>query len=480
MRIYSDPIEVLDVCAPPMHLKVHEDVRARLRTDEMRSMATRFDTFWASLHQRLQCLNLEACNTDLLEEARKCVEGLYQRFDFEKQQINRMLVETHRDSTNSSGLAFTSVKRAMQEKVVDWDATFANFEQKFLPTEKDLRRLTGSQLKKLFDHTTGSVGSDSRLTSPSLAPTLEESDISEDGADTKSLLSIQDAQDGMALSTSNLEAIDFKLGDLPVGTPSSTSSFTRSLSAPTLQRPSQVSGEQSSSGLPRIIQELSESGSDTDSTICADNRSTALPQVGPSGSHSPNADSDQPPEQVHRSKGNGRKARGDARGVADLVKQFDLSPPASRPQSPKYRYDSENEFQRPLFKRGYSDYTRAMARSKKHSGTSTDPESAPASRSRSPINGTPQRLRKDVPAMLGSGSGRNVARKLLHSTMMRNRSQSYLQPKMKASTNSQLLRDLSVRGQSLPQGNQGRTVPACEDPPNLHGLLKGSLGDLRT
>lgn len=402
-----------------MQIKVHEDVRSRLRADEMRSMATRFETFWASLNQRLQCLNFDACSPELVDEAHKAVDGFHQRFGFEKQQISRMLFETHRDSTSSSGLAFTAVKRAMQEKVVEWDATFASFEQKFLPTERDLRRLTGSQLKKLFDHTTGVSTTDSRLTSPSLAPTLEEGDTSEDGADTRSLLSIPELPGSMPLSAANLEAIDLKLGDLPVGTPSSSSSFSRSLSAPSLQRASQQPAEATTSGLPRIIQELSESGSDSDSTVCADSTNAVLPSNDKDVKATPEGAAKQQSDQLEETTAAARSkddtlVRPDNRGVAKLVRQFDLSPPASRPQSPKFRKGGEGDIQRPVFRRGYSDYTRAMARSKKHSGTITDPESAPVSRPRSPDlypafarNSSTQRLKKEKPLLIRSGSGRS-------------------------------------------------------------------------
>jgi len=52
--------------------------------------------------------------------------------------------------------------RAIQEKAIGWDETFADFEQEFFPSEKDIRRLAALQLKKFFlerDESTGSLTS---------------------------------------------------------------------------------------------------------------------------------------------------------------------------------------------------------------------------------------------------------------------------------------------------------------------------------
>lgn len=392
VRVYSDPIEVLEVCPPPLEIKVHADVRARLRLDEMRSMSNRFDAFWTSLHQRLNAINLESCASDKVEEARRIIESFHQRFEFEQSQIKRMLFETYRDSVSSSGLSFADVRRTMQEKVVEWDAAFASFEQSFLPTEKDLRRLTGTQLRKLFD-SGPSQATESRITSPLLSPAVEEKEASDDGLDSLSLLSLPDVPSGLPLSEANLAAIDFKLGDLPSSRPATAgATIVRTYSAPLLPAPSQtgINSKAIDNPLPVAIQESTESAeSDTgsDTTVCADLpvssqsgvvQSEQAPHLERTGSASSAKTSATP---IASQSGHSRPSQISSHGVSDLVRQFDLSSPPSRAREDSF---SETEVRRPVFKRGHSDYARAMAYSKKRSGTITDPESLPSSRPRSP------------------------------------------------------------------------------------------------
>lgn len=418
MRIYSDPIEVLEVCPPPSNLKVHEDVQARLRTEEVRSMASRFASFWNSLSERLQSLSRNTSPLENQEEAQKTLEDYRRRSDYERQQMMRMLLETHKEYTRSSGLALTSVRRAMQEKVVDWDAELASFEHKFLPSERDLRRLTGGQFKRFFDSSSAPSTPDPRLSSPILAVEESERDSGDDSVQPSSLLSIPDLPGGMPLSAAHLAAVDMQLGDLPKSSGASAAPMPRSLSAPSLPpvqgsaSPRSAHPVSSTSHTPQAtkdaVQQEDTNASDSDSTVCADggevsNRehreeteeadvvfshpdgsgNATLPKESVTGP----CDGQPQPSTVAQAQPAQSGSTEENTHVAELVKKFDLSPaPSQSAKMPNLLDDRDLQVPkvpdapRPPFKRGHSEYVKRLAQhansSLGSSGALTDPEHA--------------------------------------------------------------------------------------------------------
>lgn len=61
-----------------------------------------------------------------------------------------LLNRTYKLTPMTDVLALNSVLRALQDKVVQWDNEFAEVEKSFMPSEKDLKRMTATHLKKLF------------------------------------------------------------------------------------------------------------------------------------------------------------------------------------------------------------------------------------------------------------------------------------------------------------------------------------------
>jgi 1-phosphatidylinositol-3-phosphate 5-kinase len=365
VRIYSDHVDVNDVAQPPLKLKIRPDVQLRLRSEEMDRILAKNQHYWNSVSIRLSTFNFDLIPAESHEEARALLENMHLRARADCQRIEQLLFETHRQAKWSSGVALNVVLRSLQERVVEWDIEFSSFEQKFVPTEKDIRRLTSNQLKRLFD--TGS-STPSRPTSPEMKPNRSLLDIS--GASTPFDLlqsmppSAMDRSMQM-LSEKNLANLDNQLMDLPGrphGPPSTLSELQSIDSLSTLSRQPTVEEAEDV---------------DSDSTVCADPAPSIILERRLSASSSASEDEGVP--QIPGSKIPRRSALirritgkkppsggGTNATIAELVKKFD-APGTTPPQLSLLKSSVDDQavrapvskMARPPLRRGKSETAKA-------------------------------------------------------------------------------------------------------------------------
>ncbi|KIA75746.1 phosphatidylinositol-4-phosphate 5-kinase [Aspergillus ustus] len=166
--IQYDPINLLEIIVPRTRVTWKVDNDLRLKNDVYQKIENRITKFMLSVKTRLKKINVESVLPHLANDCKKEIENLTKKVNEDHTLLIKQLQERYSNSRYWEVIPLNEVTRSVQEKVVEWDTAFAEFEKNFFPSEKDIRRLATLQLKKIFLDRDASVTS---LTSSEDQPT---------------------------------------------------------------------------------------------------------------------------------------------------------------------------------------------------------------------------------------------------------------------------------------------------------------------
>ena len=132
---------------------------------------------------RLKSIKLESVVPELLDDCKKEVDRLLKKASEDTATLIRQLQEKYMNSHYWEVIPLNEVLRSAQEKVVEWDTAFSEFETDFFPSEKDIKRLATLQLRKIFLDNNTSVTSLTTSDEQPTTPTEAEHDEKEDTAE---------------------------------------------------------------------------------------------------------------------------------------------------------------------------------------------------------------------------------------------------------------------------------------------------------
>lgn len=156
VRFQADPVSPWEVMVPPLRLVWNAEMQCRIKNDEAVSLLRRSERFWDSLTARVHAFQTELRNphtTYAMESevhVAELLSSIMKHVQHDRHAVRRRLRQVYWDSPPAALLPLNDVRRTLLSKSVEWDALFIDFERQCLPSEKDIRRLTASNLKKLF------------------------------------------------------------------------------------------------------------------------------------------------------------------------------------------------------------------------------------------------------------------------------------------------------------------------------------------
>ncbi|KAI5477182.1 1-phosphatidylinositol-3-phosphate 5-kinase [Pseudohyphozyma bogoriensis] len=336
-QITVETIDLRNVIPPPLGLKIKPEKQLQLRNEEYITVLNKSTAFWDSILHRIVSFNYDLVSADRLEESHTAMDELKIKCEVDRRAIVKLLEKTYEEAQATNGTEMTSVRRALQNKAVEWEGEFSAFEQRIIPTEKDVRRLTTVQLKRLFSDATLPTSPERRTTSaPGLAPSIELDEEKQDACELESNSSAADS------SISSSDGFRSRLTKPPSssssGVPSSTSSPSSSLLlSPNLD-----------------LSALNSTDNDSDSTLCAPSKPRNTTRIASPFirrrsliiEDTSGAESDQDVTPSRR--------RPPAPGVANLVSFFSDGGKDSASDNPSAPSPS-----RPLLRRGVTDKPRS-------------------------------------------------------------------------------------------------------------------------
>ncbi|KAL6229602.1 hypothetical protein BDW75DRAFT_93395 [Aspergillus navahoensis] len=168
IRIQYDRINLLEIIVPRTRVTWKVDNDLTLKKDVYLKCEQRINKFMQSVKARLKAINVESVLPDLMEDCKAEIENMIKKANEDHTLMIKQLQERYMNSRYWEVIPLNKAMRSVQEKVVEWDTAFAEFEKNFFPSEKDIRRLATLQLKKIFLDRDASVTS---LTSNDEQPT---------------------------------------------------------------------------------------------------------------------------------------------------------------------------------------------------------------------------------------------------------------------------------------------------------------------
>lgn len=150
MRIHWDPIDLLEIVVPRTRITWKVDNDLRLKNELFTKTEERWSRFMASVKSRIKGINIDSVVAEKAEACKAEVENLSRRAHEEHASMLRKLQAKYMGSKYYEIIPMNRAIRAMQERVAEWDAAFADFDADYFPSEKDIRRLAALQLRNLF------------------------------------------------------------------------------------------------------------------------------------------------------------------------------------------------------------------------------------------------------------------------------------------------------------------------------------------
>ncbi|KAN0078565.1 hypothetical protein V8E54_005078 [Elaphomyces granulatus] len=170
LRIHYDPINLLEIIVPRTRVTWKVDNDLNLRNEIYKKIEHRINKFMVSVKTRLKSINVESVMPEKVEDCRRETEILMKKANEDHSSLIRQLQEKYMNSQYWEITPLNEVLRSVQEKVVGWDTSFAEFERNFFPSEKDITRLAALQLRKIFLDKDASVTSLASTDEPSVTP----------------------------------------------------------------------------------------------------------------------------------------------------------------------------------------------------------------------------------------------------------------------------------------------------------------------
>jgi 1-phosphatidylinositol-3-phosphate 5-kinase len=161
-----DPIDLLEIVVPRTRITYKPEIDLRVKNDQYTQTEIKIRSFFASVRARLKGINIESVSPEKTENCNREIEILITRAHDDENWLISKLQEKYNKSKYYEIIPLNRALRALQEKVVEWDSKFADFDNNYFPSEKDIRRLATLQLKKIFldNSSTTSLRSDSEPT----------------------------------------------------------------------------------------------------------------------------------------------------------------------------------------------------------------------------------------------------------------------------------------------------------------------------
>ncbi|KAF9311945.1 1-phosphatidylinositol-3-phosphate 5-kinase [Podila horticola] len=160
VKIERIPIRLFDISFPPLLVRCKPEFSARTKNQDLDLVRSQITRYWDSVMERIKnCIfdvvhpsKIEAAKQELLEMSRNVV--------IEKKWVLQLLQQTYLNSSPTDTLALNMVRIKLYEKAIIWNKTFGDFAREYFNPDRDFRRSTTSQLRRLFDEKEFPVASD--------------------------------------------------------------------------------------------------------------------------------------------------------------------------------------------------------------------------------------------------------------------------------------------------------------------------------
>ncbi|KAI0847118.1 hypothetical protein F5Y00DRAFT_126149 [Daldinia vernicosa] len=150
VRVHYEPIDLLEIIVPRARITWNVGHDLNMKNEIFLNAQERWTRFTTSVKLRLKAINTESIIPEKAEQCKAEMDRLWKKIHDDHTSLIRKLQDKYMESKYYEVIPFNIVLREMLVKVAEWDAAFSKFEADFLPSDKDIRKLTMIHLRKMF------------------------------------------------------------------------------------------------------------------------------------------------------------------------------------------------------------------------------------------------------------------------------------------------------------------------------------------
>ncbi|ANZ76744.1 BA75_03590T0 [Komagataella pastoris] len=150
VRIEYSTVDTLDLVVPKFTMHWNPEFDINLKHDTLQHTLTRARAFFNSVQERLDRVKVDSMTIDKMQEGQKKILQLKEKLLQQSTKIENEAMELYNTTKVDEHLCLNGIVRKVQDLSVGWDSEFQSFEANYLPSEKDVSRITSYYLRKLF------------------------------------------------------------------------------------------------------------------------------------------------------------------------------------------------------------------------------------------------------------------------------------------------------------------------------------------
>lgn len=211
VRMEYSTVDLLELIVPRTRLSWKPNIDIKLKIELRSLIDEKSKNFFNSVLARLNRVKVDSMSNDKMEAGHKRVDELKKKVEQEQTEVITMISEIYGSTEVDEHLRLNSVLRFVQDLSVEWDLEFTEFEKNYLPSEKDIARITALQLKKFFLDNNDEKAPEAPGKSDNLSTGVVDPAIDDSGESDNENEKIKEIVDASA------EIHDIPIGDKPKG-----------------------------------------------------------------------------------------------------------------------------------------------------------------------------------------------------------------------------------------------------------------------
>lgn len=201
---YSD-LDIHEVNTPPVRMRWQPNIDIKFKVENYYKVLDKINTFYDSIMNRLEHVKIDSIHNSKQQDAENKIIEMKQKVNQEKKTLFSDLEVLYQQYPGDQHLQLNRLLKVVCDYAADWDNDFNLFEKKYLPSEKDITRITSKQLRKLFGEAK-SAESDSATINNNAIVTTDTSSVSNKNDKDKEDLNLGDLS--TAVKDENFENCD--------------------------------------------------------------------------------------------------------------------------------------------------------------------------------------------------------------------------------------------------------------------------------
>lgn len=150
VRFQYEPIELLEVFVPPMRLFIQAHAQSAIKEADLDSIRSRINKFYDSLTARNKQFPYDIVHPTKRDKCKYELEELSRRATGEKKAMLQVLQSVFATTPSTDTLSLNFVRMKLQMNVIQWDTDYNDLMKHYFQPERELRRMTATQLKRMF------------------------------------------------------------------------------------------------------------------------------------------------------------------------------------------------------------------------------------------------------------------------------------------------------------------------------------------